>query len=71
MPVTANLAARGVDNPAGVKLDYAGVVLVDDPPSTCDGDVAERQASRGHCADRCRHFESKATVRPMLVVMPT
>ena len=32
--------------------------------------VAERRGSRDHFADRCRHSESKATVRPMLVVMP-
>jgi hypothetical protein len=32
--------------------------------------VAERQGSRGHFAERCGHLESKAAVRPMLVVMP-
>jgi hypothetical protein len=32
--------------------------------------VAERQGSRGHRGDRCRHFEPEAAVRPMLVVMP-
>ena len=48
-----------------------GVVLVDDPTQhVVTADVAERQGSRGHCADRCGHFESKAAVRPMLVVMP-
>ncbi len=48
-----------------------GVVLVDDPTQhVATADVAERQASRGHFAERCRHLESKAAVRPMLVVMP-
>ena len=32
--------------------------------------VAERPGSRGHCAGRCGHLESKAAVRPTLVVMP-
>ena len=48
-----------------------GVVLVDDPNQhVATADVAERQASRGHFAERCGHLESKAAVRPMLVVMP-
>jgi hypothetical protein len=48
-----------------------GVVLVDDPTEhVATADVAERRGSRGHCAERCGHFESKAAVRPMLVVMP-
>ena len=48
-----------------------GVVLVDDPTQhVATADVAERQGSRGHFAERCGHFESKAAVRPMLVVMP-
>src|ERR1035437_8455754 len=48
-----------------------GVVLVDDPTQhVATADVAERQASRGHFAERCRHLESKTAVRPMLVVMP-
>ena len=47
------------------------VVLVDDPTQhVATADVAERRGSRGHCAERCGHFESKAAVRPMLVVMP-
>jgi hypothetical protein len=48
-----------------------GVVLVDGPTQhVATADVAERQASRGHFAERCGHLESKAAVRPMLVVMP-
>src|ERR1039458_9830941 len=48
-----------------------GVVLVDDPTQhVATADVAERPGSRGHFAGRCGHLESKATVRPMLVVMP-
>src|ERR1035438_8350428 len=48
-----------------------GVVLVDDPTQhVATADVAERQASRGHFADRCGHLESKSAVRPMLVVVP-
>jgi len=47
------------------------VVLVDDPTQhVATADVAERQASRGHFAERCGHLESKAAVRPTLVVMP-
>jgi hypothetical protein len=47
------------------------VVLVDEPTQhVATANVAERRGSRGHCADRCRHLESKAAVRPMLVVMP-
>jgi len=47
------------------------VVLVDEPTQhVATADVAERQASRGHFAERCWHLESKAAVRPMLVVMP-
>jgi len=49
-----------------------GVVLVDDPTQhVATADVAERQASSGHFAERYGHLESKAAVRPMLVVMPT
>ena len=48
-----------------------GVVLVDDPTQhVATADVAERQASRGHFAERCGHLESKTTVRPVLVVVP-
>jgi hypothetical protein len=48
-----------------------GAVLVDDPTQhVVASNVAERRGSRGHCADRCGHFESKTTVRPMLVVVP-
>src|ERR1035438_2875352 len=48
-----------------------GVVLVDDSTQhVATADFAERRGSRGHCAERCGHFESKAAVRPMLVVMP-
>ena len=48
-----------------------GVVLVDEPTEhVTSADAAERRGSRGHCTDRCGHFESKAAVRPMLVVMP-
>jgi len=48
-----------------------GVVLVDEPTEhVVASNVAERRGSRGHCADRCRHLESKTTVRSMLVVMP-
>src|ERR1039458_8565320 len=48
-----------------------GVVLVDDPTQhVATANVAERRGSKGHCAERCGHFESKAAVRPMLVVMP-
>src|ERR1039458_5162951 len=48
-----------------------GAVLVDDPTQhVATANVAERRGSRGHCADRCGHLESKAAVRPMLVVMP-
>ena len=48
-----------------------GVVLVDDPTQhVATADVAARQASRGHFAERCGHLESKAAMRPMLVVMP-
>ena len=44
---------------------------VDEPTEhVATADVAERRGSRGHCTDRCGHFESKAAVRPMLVVMP-
>ena len=47
------------------------MVLVDDPTQhVATADVAERQGSRGHFAERCWHLESKAAVRPMLVVMP-
>jgi hypothetical protein len=45
---------------------------VDDPTQhVATADVAERQASSGHFAERYGHLESKAAVRPMLVVMPT
>jgi hypothetical protein len=45
-----------------------GVVLVDEPTrQVATANVAERRGSSGHCADRCRHLESKAAVRPMLV----
>src|ERR1035438_2371697 len=48
-----------------------GLVLVDDPTQhVATADVAERPGSRGHCAGRCGHLESKAAVRPMLVVVP-
>jgi hypothetical protein len=48
-----------------------GVVLVDDPTQhVATADVVERRGSRGHFAERCGHLESKAAVRPMLVVMP-
>jgi len=48
-----------------------GVVLVDDPTQhVATADVAERRGTRGHCTDPCRHFESKAAVRPMLVIVP-
>jgi len=48
-----------------------GVVLVDEPTEyVVASNVAERRGSRGHCTDRCWHFESKAAMRPMLVVMP-
>ena len=48
-----------------------GAGLVDEPTEhVATADVAERRGSRGHCTDPCRHFESKAAVRPMLVVMP-
>ena len=47
------------------------VVLVDDPTQhVATADVAERPGSRGHCAERGGHLESKAAVRPVLVVMP-
>ena len=46
------------------------VVFVDDPTQhVATANVAERPGSRGHCAGRCGHLESKAAVRPMLVVM--
>src|ERR1039458_110592 len=48
-----------------------GAVLVDEPTQyVMASNIAERRGSRGHCTDRCRHSKSKATVRPMLVVMP-
>ena len=48
-----------------------GVVLVDEPTEhVVASNVAERRGSRDHLADRCRHSESKAAMRPMLVVMP-
>jgi len=48
-----------------------GAVLVDEPTEHIVAtNVAERRGSRGHCTDRCWHFEPKATVRPVLVVMP-
>ena len=48
-----------------------GAVLVDEPTEhIVASNVAERWGSRDHFADRCRHSESKATVRPMLIVMP-
>jgi hypothetical protein len=48
-----------------------GAVLVDEPTEYVVAiNVAERQGSRGHRGDRCRHFEPEAAVRPMLVVMP-
>jgi hypothetical protein len=44
---------------------------VDEPTEhVATANVAERPGSRGHCAGRCGHLESKAAVRPMLVVMP-
>src|ERR1019366_2897233 len=47
-----------------------GAILVDEPTEhVVASNVAERRGSRGHFADRCRHLESKATVRAMLVVM--
>jgi hypothetical protein len=47
-----------------------GVVLVDDPTEhVVASNDAERRGSRGLCADRCGHIESKAAVRPMLIVM--
>ncbi len=47
------------------------VVLVDDPTQyVATADVAERRGSRGNCTDPCRHFESKAAVRAMLVIVP-
>ena len=49
----------------------SGAVLVDDPTEhVVASNVAERRGSRGHFAERCGHLESKAAVRPMLVVMP-
>jgi hypothetical protein len=43
---------------------------VDEPTEhVVASNVAERRGSRGHCTDRCWHFESKAAVRAMLVVM--
>ena len=48
-----------------------GVVLVDDPTQhVATADATERRGSKGHCAERCGHLESKAAVWPMLVVMP-
>ena len=48
-----------------------GAVLVDDPTEhVATADVAERPGSRGHFAERCGHFQSKAAVRPMLVMVP-
>ena len=48
-----------------------GAVLVDEPTQhVATADVAERQGTRGHFAERYGHFESKTTVRPMLVVVP-
>jgi hypothetical protein len=48
-----------------------GAVLVDDPTEhVVASNVAERRGSRDHFVDRCRHFEPKAAMRPMLVVMP-
>ena len=48
-----------------------GVVLVDEPTQhVATANVAERRGSRGHCADRCGHFEPEAAVRPMLVMVP-
>ena len=47
------------------------LVLVDEPTQyVVASNVAERRGSRGHFAERCGHLESKAAVRPMLVVMP-
>jgi hypothetical protein len=44
---------------------------VDEPTQyVVASNVAERRGSRGHFAERCGHLESKAAVRPMLVVMP-
>jgi hypothetical protein len=55
-----------------MKLDYAAAGYSWDDPTqhVATADVAERPGSRGHCANRCGHFESKAAVRPMLVVGP-
>ena len=48
-----------------------GAVLVDEPTQyVVASNIAESRGSRGHCTDRCWHSESKATVRPMLIVMP-
>jgi len=48
-----------------------GAVLVDEPTEhVVASNVAERKGSRGHCADRCGHFEPEAAVRPMLVMVP-
>ena len=47
-----------------------GPVLVDDPTQHVVTADAERRGTRGHFAERCGHLESKAAVRPMLVVMP-
>ena len=48
-----------------------GVVLVDDPTQhVATSNVAERRGNRGHRGDRCRHVQSKTTVRPTLVIVP-
>ena len=42
-----------------------GLVLVDEPAQyAATADVGERRGSKGHCADRCGHLESKVAVRP-------
>ena len=48
-----------------------GAVLADEPTEhVVASNVAECRESRDHFADRCRHSESKATVRPVLVIVP-
>ena len=70
--VTANGATRGLDNPACVKLDYAAAWYSwMSPPSTSRRPTSLNDGGAEVTAlSRCRHLESKAAVRPMLVVMP-
>ena len=58
-------------NPAAVRRWAAAWYSWMDPTEhVVASNVDERRGSRGHRGDRCRHFESKAAVRPVLVVVP-